>query len=147
MMTILRLLSALTSATDGGINWLQKNPELVKQKDEADRKTREWAAQPGRRTVQAVLEDALGRVLRLPPLDEVPADHGAEGLPTCIAGKRLDVARGNGGLRHVRCLRHMHAFTVEPRTAAGAGPHRFAVNRRARYAKSARSFRPSSYSA
>ncbi len=25
-----------------------------------------WAAQPGRRTVQAVLEDALGRVLRLP---------------------------------------------------------------------------------
>jgi len=26
--TILRLLSALTSATDGGINWLQKNPEL-----------------------------------------------------------------------------------------------------------------------
>jgi NitT/TauT family transport system ATP-binding protein len=26
--TILRLLSALTSPTDGGINWLQKNPEL-----------------------------------------------------------------------------------------------------------------------
>jgi tRNA pseudouridine38-40 synthase len=25
-----------------------------------------WAAQPGRRTVQAVLENALGRVLRLP---------------------------------------------------------------------------------
>ena len=40
----------------GILQGLQKNPELVKQKDEADRKTREWAAQPGREAYKAAID-------------------------------------------------------------------------------------------
>ncbi|HEY1551694.1 MAG TPA: S46 family peptidase [Kofleriaceae bacterium] len=40
----------------GILQGLQKNPELVKQKDETDRKTREWAAQPGREAYKAAIE-------------------------------------------------------------------------------------------
>jgi hypothetical protein len=45
----------------GILEGLQKNADLVKQKDEADKKTREWAAQPGREAYKTAIEklDAL----------------------------------------------------------------------------------------
>jgi tRNA pseudouridine38-40 synthase len=54
-----------------------------------------WAAQPGRRTVQAVLEDALGRVLRLPePARLTVAGRTDAGVHAAGQVAHLDVPAG-----------------------------------------------------
>jgi len=49
----------------GIVDGLQKNADLVKQKDEADQKTREWAAQPGHEAYKTAIEK----------LDAIQEDH------------------------------------------------------------------------
>ena len=71
-----------------------------------------WARQPGRRTVQQTLEEALGRVLRLP-----------EPAQLTVAGRTDAGVHARGQVAHVDVpLRCWEAATGEAAGAPGAGP-------------------------
>ena len=83
----------------GILEGLQKNPDLLAQKDAQDKKTREWAAQPGREAFKAAIEklDALEaerRRIARAQFDRGQAFGGSRLLATAVSLTRWADERG-----------------------------------------------------